>query len=253
MVQYDQTAYGKVTVLKDTVGIANINPFRYKGYYYDQESGMYYCHTRYFVPEWGRWLNEDHSSKLKPKKIRDISLFIYCGNNPIMRVDYNGQDWALGWEIFKNDVKARWNRFKNNIRNFGTKFAQSLDALYNSFVFEFGVGVGYGAEVKAGPLNISLVSRTDIFSIKGDLESYCHPFGIRQVAGVGIGWGMANASWNFRDYYESFDGEQEVENSQEYGAFFGIGGSAYLGIGANIAVGFNLRQLYEDLNSIWGY
>ncbi len=90
VVQYDHTAYGKVTVLKDTVGIANINPFRYKGYYYDQESGMYYCHTRYYVPEWGRWLNADSALFLDPKSLNGMNMFIYCSNNPIMLIDESG-------------------------------------------------------------------------------------------------------------------------------------------------------------------
>lgn len=64
IVKYNQTAYGIVTIALDTNDIGKINPFRYKGYYYDQESGMYYCHTRYFVPEWGRWLNADNKQHL---------------------------------------------------------------------------------------------------------------------------------------------------------------------------------------------
>ena len=88
MVQYDQTAYGKVTVLKDTVGIANINPFRYKGYYYDQESGMYYCHTRYFVPECGRWLNADERC-FNPLSINRVNLFSFSSNYPTMLQEVN--------------------------------------------------------------------------------------------------------------------------------------------------------------------
>ena len=93
MVQYDQTAYGKVTVLKDTVGIANINPFRYKGYYYDQESAMYYCHTRYYVPEWGRWLNVDNPIFLDATHSLTLNSFVYCDNNPIANIDPSGAFW----------------------------------------------------------------------------------------------------------------------------------------------------------------
>ncbi len=56
VVKYDYTAYGECTITLDTNGIGALNPFRYKGYYYDNESGMYYCNSRYYVPEWCRWL-----------------------------------------------------------------------------------------------------------------------------------------------------------------------------------------------------
>ena len=90
MVKYKYTAYGKVTVTKDTDGLADINPFKYKGYYFDLESGMYYCHTRYYVPEWGRWLNSDHSYFLDTNTATCVNLFAYCRNEPIGRIDENG-------------------------------------------------------------------------------------------------------------------------------------------------------------------
>ena len=90
VVKYKYTAYGKVTVTKDADGLADINPFKYKGYYFDLESGMYYCHTRYYVPEWGRWLNSDHSYFLDTNTATCVNLFAYCRNEPIGRIDENG-------------------------------------------------------------------------------------------------------------------------------------------------------------------
>lgn len=87
VVIYQYTAYGTSTVSQDTAGLASINPFRYKGYYFDSESGMYYCHTRYYVPEWCRWLNADHPSFLQPESLQGMNLFVYCGNNPITNID----------------------------------------------------------------------------------------------------------------------------------------------------------------------
>ena len=89
MVEYDHTTHGKVTVLKNTNELADINPFRYKGYYYDTESEMHYCHNRYFVPDWGRWLNADSPAYLT-NDIQSINLFAYCNNNPIKYLDYDG-------------------------------------------------------------------------------------------------------------------------------------------------------------------
>ena len=90
VVIYQYTAYGTSTVLQDTAGLAIINPFRFKGYYFDSESGMYYCHTRYYVPEWCRWLNADHPSFLQPESLQEMNLFVYCGNNPVMCSDGSG-------------------------------------------------------------------------------------------------------------------------------------------------------------------
>ena len=98
VVIYQYTAYGTSTVLQDTAGLANINPFRYKGYYFDSESGMYYCHTRYYVPEWCRWLNADHPSFLQPDSLQGMNLFVYCGNDPVMYTDTQGtNEWSDFW------------------------------------------------------------------------------------------------------------------------------------------------------------
>ena len=66
--RYSYDAWGKVTAVQDANGgvidktsshIANINPFRYRGYYYDRETGLYYVSSRYYDPEIGRFLNSD--------------------------------------------------------------------------------------------------------------------------------------------------------------------------------------------------
>ena len=89
VVKYNYTAFGQVAILMDTANLANINHFLYKGYYYDQESGMYYCHTRYYVPEWCRWLNSDNIVFLE-NNAPTINLFRYCTNNPVSLIDEDG-------------------------------------------------------------------------------------------------------------------------------------------------------------------
>ena len=91
VVKYDYTAYGKVTVVQDSENLSRINPILYKGYYYDKESGMYYCQSRYYVPEWGRWLNADNPSYMQTYNITSgLNLFQYCKNNPILFSDPEG-------------------------------------------------------------------------------------------------------------------------------------------------------------------
>ncbi len=54
---------------------------------------MYYCQTRYYVPEWGRWLNADSPTYVASESNVGLNLFAYCGNNPSMHVDPQGAFW----------------------------------------------------------------------------------------------------------------------------------------------------------------
>ena len=76
-------------------GVGVLNPFRYRGYYYDTETNLYYLQTRYYDPEAGRFLSQDDVSYLAPDNINGLNLYAYCANNPVMNVDPTGCDW---WE-----------------------------------------------------------------------------------------------------------------------------------------------------------
>lgn len=54
---------------------------------------MYYCQSRYYVPEWGRWLNSDNIAFLDTSDLNGMNLFCYCGNNPISNLDKNGRSF----------------------------------------------------------------------------------------------------------------------------------------------------------------
>ena len=99
VVTYTYDAYGNLQGVNDTsaIGIGSINKVRYKGYYYDEETSFYYCHTRYYVPRWTRWLSGDDVNYLDPKSASGLNLFVYCTNNPVMYVDTTGQSWKSFW------------------------------------------------------------------------------------------------------------------------------------------------------------
>lgn len=75
--------------------IAIKNPFRYRGYYYDFETGLYYLNSRYYDPEIGRFVNADNISILLESKelINGLNLYAYCNNNPIINSDELGDAW----------------------------------------------------------------------------------------------------------------------------------------------------------------
>ena len=88
--QYAYDAWGNCAILQDTNGVATLNPFRYRGYYFDQENDLYYLQSRYYDPETCRFVNADDISYLDPETIGGLNLYAYCGNNPVMGVDPEG-------------------------------------------------------------------------------------------------------------------------------------------------------------------
>lgn len=99
---YVYDAWGKVLSITNGTGapvsssnifhIANLNPFRYRGYMYDNETGFYYLQTRYYDPITGRFLNADDTQYIK-SEVLSANLYTYCLNNPIKYVDYNGRSF----------------------------------------------------------------------------------------------------------------------------------------------------------------
>ena len=73
--------------------IGRVNPFRYRGYYYDEETNLYYLQSRYYDPTVCRFINADDVAYIAPETLNGLNLFAYCGNNPVMRVDANGNAW----------------------------------------------------------------------------------------------------------------------------------------------------------------
>ena len=94
VVTYSYDAYGNVTIggsSSTTLGVNN--PFLYRGYYYDVETGLFWCNSRYYNPEWGRWISPDSIEYLDPSSINGLNLYAYCGNDPVNNLDPNGHAW----------------------------------------------------------------------------------------------------------------------------------------------------------------
>ena len=97
---YDE--YGDVNTYQGIIG--NINPIRYRGYYFDAETGLYYLQTRYYDPEIGRFISPDSTKYLDPESINGLNLYAYCLNNPVMYEDPSGH-LAYPGEIHNQVVK----------------------------------------------------------------------------------------------------------------------------------------------------
>ena len=87
--EYVYDAWGRL-LNSVTNDVLKANPFRYRGYYYDSETALYYLNSRYYDPEAGRFLNMDGLSYLEPMAFNGLNLYAYCGNNPVMYSDLTG-------------------------------------------------------------------------------------------------------------------------------------------------------------------
>jgi len=113
---YTYDSWGNVISVKTPSGTTPgatttpmLNPIRYRGYYYDSETGLYYLQSRYYDPVVGRFINADDTDVLftsLDSAINDKNLFAYCDNNPINRTDHEGDRWDWGTALAVTAVIA---------------------------------------------------------------------------------------------------------------------------------------------------
>lgn len=91
---YLYNEWGEVTVNASgaNLAIANINPLRYRGYYYDSETGYYYLQSRYYDPAICRFINADLPEYANEQKndTAGINIYVYCCNDAVNNEDKNG-------------------------------------------------------------------------------------------------------------------------------------------------------------------
>ena len=124
-VSYVYDAWGKVTATDvaqttESADVLNNNPYLYRGYRYDSETGLYYLNSRYYDPETGRFVNADIIIKTQ-NQVKGQNLYEYARNNVINMVDDQGTDaiyindmsdtghWLFGHlQIFVQDENGEW-------------------------------------------------------------------------------------------------------------------------------------------------
>ena len=98
VVTYKYDSWGKVLSIKDNLGneitdttnIGIINPFRYRSYYYDNETGLYYLNSRYYNPNWGRFISQDITTGEVGGNFIGHNMYQYAFNNPVNYDDSDG-------------------------------------------------------------------------------------------------------------------------------------------------------------------
>lgn len=98
VVEYSYDVWGNIRNIFGSMAstLGQDNPIRYRGYYYDNETKLYYVLSRYYSPELCRFINPDSISLVgvSPMTLTDKNLYAYCDNNPVMRKDIEGDIWV---------------------------------------------------------------------------------------------------------------------------------------------------------------
>lgn len=148
VVEYIYDALGNVGAIEGDTHIGNLNPFRYRSYYYDNETGLYYLVTRYYDSQVGRFLSMDIVLGANGDNI-SFNLFAYCSNNFMNASDPNGM-WVvtLGAEASAAAVLGGYVSYQYSIddnRNFLLSYS------YGAMVVIFNVVAGISIFLGVSP------------------------------------------------------------------------------------------------------
>ena len=156
---YAYDAYGNCTITSSTnYTLARNNPIRYRGYYWDSETNWYYLNSRYYSPEWRRFISPDDTNYLDPETPNGLNLYCYCGNDPVNYCDPSGHSvilalifagtFALGFgsSLFINAATNNWELDWRDFAQAGIDglFAVAGTALAMTGICA-GVSIGLGA------------------------------------------------------------------------------------------------------------
>ena len=151
VVSYVYDAWGKVYSvtgsMADTLG--QINPIRYRSYYYDNETGFYYLNSRYYDPDVKRFINADGQLN-NNQSLFGGNLFAYCYNNPVNMVDFDGNTPYPGYYILSGSRGDNVTSVQQSLINAGFscgpcgvdgKFGKDTKAAVKAFQRSQGIGV----------------------------------------------------------------------------------------------------------------
>ena len=198
VVTYEYDPWGNILStsgsLASTLGADN--PFRYRGYYYDTESGLYYLQTRYYDAAIGRFINADGLTSTGQGLLGN-NMYAYCGNDPVNKTDTTGQFWNQIVGPIKASLEAVIDNISAYVRA-GCKLPQSDVGAAAEYVevpgsFDkndpncYSFAIGSPVNEQPGAASNRIPKRTyDVYdvgeSVKADLRA--KGYTVRQIAGA---------------------------------------------------------------------
>ena len=269
LARYTYDAWGKPLTITDGAGadvsgnashIANVNPFRYRGYYYDKESGLYYVGSRYYDPQTGRFINADGYVSTG-QGLTGNNMFAYCGNDPINRSDPSGLFWKEIGNWFK-EVGNAIAGFAKKVANVASKSVSASvevgaglgikkkTAVVNADVTAIGIGTEWGYDAKSRSTyskdKSSLSVKAEIIDNVGAGADITYSAPTKSTKGKGLCMNP-DAKWDGKVGAYAFDAVAGIAidpPDTDFELSFGLG--AYFILGGEFEVSINVSEIIRE-------
>lgn len=266
VVEYRYDSYGNLEYKTPNSPLANANPYRYRSYRYDNETGYYYLQSRYYNPETGRFISADGLLKSSETTLGH-NMYSYVNNNPIMFTDPTGFAWKW-WEDYKAWVVNGWKavgRWRDDVVD--DIVENTPDSVANYIVEHFevyhesvtprcqgglssgGCGLYYRNIQMRWKDGFNIGSKVEMFGLvdfmklsgDGSWKGILGGFSLKGVAsafsgrlGMKIHTNNGTMEFGLKGYYAGAGGEVKILHTGKDGTFtvFDISGAAWAGGGA---------------------
>ena len=220
------------------------NSIRYRGYYYDTETGFYFLNSRYYSPEWRRFIQPAGASSLNPDSVNGLNLYCYANNNPV-GVAYSGFSSDVATSGMANSIGNNFGRINSGYQGIisnSSNILSALGALSSAFGF-FDQWSGYlngGLEAGLnywGPKGVG-------FHFLGQYSNALSKFGKGMaVVGAVLSWGsgvynnFSNPNYTIGEAYAASALDAAYYTGKGYGSYWLGSKVGQLSVSAGIAAG----------------
>ena len=243
--KYRYDAYGNT--IYSTGSMAEINPIRYRGYYFDTETNWYYLQSRYYNPEWCRFISPD-SLFVAGDAITGSNMYAYCNGNPVSYVDPSGKaseesDFVkitrplvnivtiLGWIVPEAIANKLINRDFGEGTNDFSHFTES-NPIFEEVMPFFTNDLLYYADYIIAPLVSSLTGKSDwkdrVYETDKGLQYILWPYTMSMGARLGAFFLEFFPDDSMIPNYSTREGQYQWQHNMGYNwyydAFFSLGG-----------------------------
>ena len=217
--KYLYDAWGKCVSVENADGytIGTANPFRYCGYYYDNETGFYYLQTRYYDPTIARFINADSYLTTDITGFISSNMFAYCENNPVMYSDIGGS--VRNYCVMEADngtpgvVEAVAREAESSDHSQAEYPEVLIDAFLYSLEFHVGFGMGLKGSFEIGDIGVNAgysKNLAEVFFERGK-------GGVRQAERSGLSTDFVFAQFGFeRSNYNDFNFNDRNDSNDLY-------------------------------------